>query len=274
MTNLRKIVAALAVTVMTMPAFAADFGMWSDVGVSKKLGKFTLSLEGGLRLQNNWKNIDRWSVGFGVEYKPVKFLEIGTSYDFLYSYKISSKKDKYDSWQDYDDDGNLVTVTEYEGYNVRKPYWRCRNRWNFDVTGKLDVGRVTLSLRERYQFTRENHVRSDVDKYRIETDGGTPVYTETEVKDREANNESRLRSRLKAEYDIRKCIVTPYAYVEIFNNLRSHMHLLKTRVGAGAEIKLSNHHRLDAGYLYQSSNNDSQDGSTESVIEISYKYKF
>ena len=141
------------------------------------------------------------------------------------------------------------------------------------MTGKLPIGRLTLSLRERYQFTRANSVSSLVDKYRVNSAGDVPEYKKTDVKVRSANNDSRLRSRLMADYDIRHCPLSPYAYIEIANNLCSGMQLEKTRVGVGTEIKINKQNKLDVGYVYQDSRDDDFSGS-EHVIDISYKYKF
>ncbi|MEI3531086.1 MAG: DUF2490 domain-containing protein [Bacteroidaceae bacterium] len=141
------------------------------------------------------------------------------------------------------------------------------------MTGKLPIGRLTLSLRERYQFTRANSVSSLVDKYRVNLAGDVPEYKKTDVKVRSANNDSRLRSRLMADYDIRHCPLSPYAYIEIANNLCSGMQLEKTRVGVGTEIKINKQNKLDVGYVYQDSRDEDFSGS-EHVIDISYKYKF
>ena len=266
---------ALAATALlaTTPAKASDFGLWSDIGASKKIGLFTFSLDGGMRLQNDLKSIDRWQVGFGVNFKPVEYLQIGTSYSFLYNYKCERKEAKYETYNDHDEDGNLVEMRDYEGYNIKKPYWRCKNRWNFDITGKLPVGRFTFSLRERYQYTRENRVNSDVDKYRLVPGNDVPQFKKSDTKVHSANDDSRLRSRLMAEYNIRHCPLSPYAYIEFTNNLCSQMHLQKTRVGVGTEFKINKKNKIDIGYVYQNSNDDDFDGE-EHVIDISYKYKF
>lgn len=269
----KTLLVSAAAALMCVSANASDFGVWTGLGATKKLGLFSVSVDGGFRSQNNLKSVDRWNVGFGVEYKPSAYFSVGTSYDFIYNYKCERKETKYETWLDKDDDGNEVVKSEYEGYNVKKPYWRCKNRWNFDLTGKLPVGRLTLSLRERYQFTRANSVSSLVDKYRIEEEGGTPEYKKTDVKDRPASNSSRLRSRLMADYNIRHCPLSPYAYIEITNNMCSSMKLEKTRIGVGTEIKINKQNKIDVGYVYQDSKDDDFDGR-EHVIDISYKYKF
>lgn len=264
---------ALAALMALTTAKASDFGTWTDAGVTKKLGNFSVSLDGGLRLQNNLKSVDRWSIGIGGEYKPVKFFAIGASYNFIYNYKYERRENKYDTWNEFDDNGNQVTVTEYDGYNVKKPFWRCKNRFNFDLTGKLPVGRFTFTLRERYQFTRANRVKSNVDKYRMASGYDEPQYKRTDIKVRDAKNDSRLRSKLEVDYNIRHCPLNPYAYIEIANDMRRQMQLDRTRVGIGTDIKLNKQNKLSIGYVYQDSNDDDYDG-TQHVIDISYKFKF
>lgn len=274
MSKIKTIAIAAAITLAVAPAKASDFGVWTSAGAEKKLGLFSLSLEGGLRTQDGFNNVDRWQVGFGVEFKPVKYFSVATSYDFLYNYKPERKKAKYESWVETDENGNEINMSEYEGYNLKHPYWRCRNRWNFDVSGKLPVGRFTFSLRERFQLTRSISTTSREDKYRLQEGSDVPQYTRSEADPHPASNTVRLRSRLKAEYDIRHCPLSPYAYVEFHNNLREHLHNVKTRLSLGTEVKISKRHRLDLGYIYQDSNDSDERGGKFHAIDVSYKYKF
>lgn len=275
MSKIKTIAIAAAVALAVAPAKASDFGVWTSAGAEKKLGLFSLSVDGGLRTQDGFKNVDRWSAGFGVEFKPAKYFSVATSYDFLYNYKPGRTKDKYDSWIETDDDGQDVTKREYEGYNLKHAYWRCRNRWNFDLTGKLPVGRFTFSLRERFQLTRSISTTSREEKYR-KVDGSDELQrTDANSVDlHPASNTVRLRSRLKADYNIRHCPLTPYAYVELHNNLRAHFHNVKTRLGIGTEVKINKRNRIDVGYVYQDSSDSDERGGKLHAIDVSYKYKF
>jgi len=268
-----RILSLASLLALPLSSRAGNWGTWTDIAASKKVGTFSFTLSGGFRSQNNFKNVDRWSVGFEVAYKPIKFFEISTGYDYLYSYSMEEKEKKYETWQERDDDGNIKEVSEYNGYNLKHPYWRSKNRWTVDVTGKLPVGRFTFSLRERYQLTRSLHTSRTVDKYRIDDDTEALYFRESERNDRPAKNDSRLRSRLTGEYNIRHCPLTPYLYGEIFNDLQSGMHLVKTRIGAGVEYKVSTHSKIDFGYVWQDNNGDN-DETTPNIIDISYKYKF
>ena len=269
----KTLLVSVAAALVCMSANASDFGVWTEAGATKKLGMFSITIDGGFRTQNRMRSVDRWNAGIGVDYKPSAYFSAGVSYDFRYNYKHESREDRYETRLDNGAGGSDIVKSEYEGYNIKKPYWRCKNRLNFDLTGKLPLGRFTFSLRERYQFTRENSVSSLVDKYRIPSAGETPQYDKTEVKVRNAGNHSRLRSRIMVEYNIHHSPLSPYAYIEIANNMCSGMMLDKTRVGVGAEIKINKNNYIDVGYVYQDSRDDDFDGR-EHVIDISYSYKF
>ena len=69
----------VAVSLVFLPAKASDFGVWTGLGATKKVGMFSFTLDGGFRSQNNLKSVDRWNVGFGVEYKPSAYFSVATS---------------------------------------------------------------------------------------------------------------------------------------------------------------------------------------------------
>ena len=66
----------VAVSLVFLPAKASDFGVWTGLGATKKVGMFSFTLDGGFRSQNNLKSVDRWNVGFGVEYKPSAYFRL------------------------------------------------------------------------------------------------------------------------------------------------------------------------------------------------------
>lgn len=268
----RKII-FIALTLFALPVQASSWGTWTDLEATKKFGIFSFSLSGGLRTQNDLKNIDRWSAGLEVTVKPLKVLELSAAYDYLYSYNMEEKENKYDSWQEKDDDGNISTVTALEGYNLHHPSWRSKNRWSLGVTYKLPVSRLTLSLREKYQITRSLSDSYTNDKYRIDDETGEMYLKSSERKYKGASTSQRLRSRLTAEYNLPHSHFSPYIYGEIFNDLASSMRLAKTRVGVGVEYKISRNSKIEAGYVWQNDNGD-DDETTPHVIDISYKFKF
>ena len=184
----------------------SEFGTWTSAGIEKKLNKkWSIEAEGELRTQNNMKNIDRWSGSVGVDYKLCKFLKLGLSYEFLYTYNREEWKDHYNS-------SNVQN-----GYNVNHAYWMPKHRVSFDVTGSHDFGRFSFSLRERVQYTHNDSTTVTRDKYRG-LQNGTLYLDETDSKTIDAKDKWVLRSRLQVEYNISHSRFTPYAYAELFNS--------------------------------------------------------
>ena len=155
--NKKSLLAVIISAFTLLPAHADDFGLWTDAGLSQKLGNTGLTADVGLgmRLNNNWNNIDRWNLGVALSYDIFKFLETSVGYDLIYSYNQSATKPNYN------------TAGVWRGYNVENAYWRPKNRLHVDLKGKAKVGRFSFSLRERYQLTAYNHRWLRQDKYRF-----------------------------------------------------------------------------------------------------------
>lgn len=60
-----------------------DFGVWSDIGVRKEFfNKVTVSLEEGIRLDNNATNINTINSDMGIQYEIVKNFDVKLSYRY------------------------------------------------------------------------------------------------------------------------------------------------------------------------------------------------
>ena len=273
MKNLKKLVALAVLMTVSINVTASDFGTWLGAEAEKKVGKFSFELGAGFRAQNNMKSVERWDASFGISYKPFKFLKFAVGYNYIYQYRIEEKRNHYDEYEQAYEDRPSEIIREYDGYNINKPYWRSKNRFKFDITGDVNIGRFNISLRERYQFTHMNDVYHSRDKYRLNGATGEVYFKETTKELKETRNNNRLRSQLKVEYDIRKCKITPYASIEFFNELDEAFILGKTRVRAGGDIKIDKKNKISVGYVYQDER-DSDIGETQHALEISYKLKF
>lgn len=262
----------LLLALFTPESRADDFGLWTDVEASQKIGQTGLSVDGnvGFRLNNDWKNVDRWNAGIALSYNLLPYLQLGGGYDFIYSYKHSECADHYRN------DG-----TTWNGYNVTNGYWRTKNRFHVDLKGKVDVGRFTFSLRERYQATIFNHTYARKDRYRYnaivdENDQTTyqlrDGYPESEQDLKKHKTTHYLRSRLAAEYNIPHCPVDPYATFELSNSLNNGFSLDKRRLRVGADWKIKKGMHLCLGYVYNNGNDDDDEDHLH-AIEISYKIK-
>ena len=276
--NKKSLLAVIISAFTLLPAHADDFGLWTDAGLSQKLGNTGLTADVGLgmRLNNNWNNIDRWNLGVALSYDIFKFLETSVGYDLIYSFNQSATKPNYN------------TAGVWRGYNVENAYWRPKNRLHVDLKGKAKVGRFSFSLRERYQLTAYNHRWLRQDKYRFnqgtKLDGtcdylyeGNPYvlrdgYPESEMELKEHKTKHYLRSRLQASYDIRNVPIAPYIAWEVSNNLSEGFSIDKRRYSVGADWKITKGQHLSIGYVYNNGEDDDEDGNLH-AIEVSYKIK-
>lgn len=277
--NLAALTLALSIS---LPATADDdFGIWTGVGVEKKLSK-KFSVEGdlGFRAENKLKSATRWDVGLGVSYKPVKGIKISTGYTYIYARSLQEEKEKVKVIKE--DDGKEKVILN--GYNVDHGFWRSKHRYYFDVSGKLSAGRFTFSLRERYQYTKYPSTEYTREKFRVPVFDGHDgekytwagnIFTSHEVTAEEKKSKSThyLRSRVGVSYNIRHCPLEPFFTYEFSNNFSDGMHLDKKRLSVGSDFKISKQHKLSLAYLFQDGADD-DDNNDIHVIEVGYKFNF
>ena len=197
--RLNKTFILLVAAMLSLPAAADDFGLWPEVGIEKKLGRFSVEASAGMRFDDAVSRLTRTDLGVGVDYKLLKFLKLGVGYDFIRDYTGPEEEVHYNSSKGMN------------GYDVKQSYWRTKHRFHFDATGKYRVGRFTFSLRERYQLTRNMAVTVTENKYRgIVSDPATYegatyqgsfndnvyAYRESKTKEKDARTKHFLRSRL------------------------------------------------------------------------------
>lgn len=234
-----------------------------------------------MRLRDNASEFYRYDFSLGLGYKPVKWLGLGASYNFIRDRKGEVVK------TDTKKDG----VT-FNGYNIDHPFWRSKHRLSFDVSCKHSIGRFTFSVRERYQYTRTAATDTERDKFRDPAefpDGKGPedypgqtyypyngFYFEeySRVTDEKKGKDVHyLRSRFGVEYNIKGVPLNPYVTYEFSNNLGDAMKLEKQRLIVGTEWKITKRHRLDLAYLYDNGSDDDLDGDVH-CITVGYKFKF
>jgi hypothetical protein len=238
----------------------SKFGVWTGASISKKLShKWSIEAEGEFRTQDALNKVDRWSGSLGVDYKLMKYLKLGGSYTFLYTYNMDEWNEKYDT-------GDL------EGYNVTKAYWMPKHRFCFDVTGSYGWNRFYFSLRERVQYTHNNSKTASKDKMRFYGITDSLYLKGTEDKTVDTKDKWSLRSRLQIEYNIRHSPLTPFVSCEMYNDLKEQFAYQQLRLEIGSEIKINKHSSVDLSYLYcTSSDDDEPDGH---ILSVNYAYKF
>ena len=278
--------AALALCSATSAIAQSDFGVWTEIGVEKSFNKkFSLEASVENRMANNATQPQRWNAAIGGSYKPLKWLKLGAGYVFIYNRNFQEAEEKYKE----NDEGEIVLGKDgkpiIEGYNVDHGYWRPRHRAYFDVQGKVDVGRFSISLRERYLYNYYVETEALRDKYRNPSQPGYSgnlypfnsmefMKYEQETDTKKAKSKHSLRSRLQVEYDIKGVPLTPFVSCELTNELSNAMQYDKVRAQAGVEWKINKKHILSGAYLYQNENQEIGPNESLHAIKLGYKFKF
>lgn len=177
---------------VTAGAREKDYGAWVALDVSKDITKrFTLELEEEVRLFKSFGELDRFSTSLSGDYEIAKWLKAGAGYMWIINHKVKSDT------------------------------WDHRHRYFLFLQGRQKLGRVTFSLRERYQST---FVKEESDDLGFE-------FVSRNI----------LRSRVMAEYDIRNHKLEPYASAEMYTSLhKSGGHEINgMRYTLGAEFPVS-----------------------------------
>jgi long-subunit fatty acid transport protein len=233
------LLAALLLATAEVKAEGDDFGLWSEVNVEKKISR-NLSVDGGveLRTRDHVKTVDRWSGSIGASYKLTDWLKASAGYTLLY--------DNNEKWND-----KQTKVANF---------WGTRHRFNVSLTGSVDFGNLSVSLRERWQYT----YRPEKTVERTKVSKGT-------VEDKTYNGKGKnvWRNRLQLKYKVSK-VWRPYVNGETFvsNGMD------KYRLSAGTEIRLSKQHSFDVKYLFQKSCGDDDEEGNRHIIGLGYTFKF
>lgn len=234
------VITVCALTVLSVRA-QDETGLNASVEVTKKINKkVSVGVEAEYRNRNDMRTNDRWTVELSGSYKLTPWLKLSAGYKFMET--NTEEKTTYHS------DGSAN--------KWRPSFWQPKHRVSVSLTGSHDIGPLSLSLRERWQYTyRPEH---DTERW----DYDDEAWQQTTIESKASNV---LRSRLMAEYNIPKCKVTPFASVELFNG----WNLQKVRYQVGARWSISKRHSLSAYYRYQ----DNKGDNNIHIIGIGYTLK-
>ena len=243
-----KALLILAMTASCLTSMAqSESGLLLEAEAEKKLSKkFSVALEADMRTRNDFKTMDRWSIGIGGEYKPVKHLKLGAGYTLLNT--------NFREGISYTADGNYN--------NWRPSYWGVRHRFNVSASGTYKFrNNLRISLRERWQYT----YRPEKTVHRWDFDNSW-----WEEKVRSSKGKSQLRSRLQVEYDKKHALMTPFASVELYNSLA----IEKVRYTVGTDLNISKRHTFSVFYRFQDMHNTSSDDYDPDMHYLGAGYKF
>lgn len=254
------------------------FGEWTEVSIEKSLPRYwSIGASTELRAEER----TRWSIGANVGYKPIKYLKLNASYNFLYRHRPDNRREHYKN--------DVVSDENWNGYNLRDAYWSPRHRVSFDVTGTVKLWKwFRISVRERYQYTHRMQSTASDAKYRYSKvlDGNGDLqgyelkagYPEYETDTISTEDSHILRSRLKLSVDKKGWRFGPFVSVEFHNDIANDMNLDKIRSSIGCEYKLNKKNELTLAYILTANINDEDDHSRLHerlhVVNIGYTYKF
>ena len=225
-----------------------DFGVWLEAGVEKKLSKkWSVGGDIEFRTRDNSTQMARWAtVGVSAEYKVARWLKASAGYVLLF--------DHNEEELDLKSDG--LTPNKWT-----PGYWSFRHRVNASLTAGAELGRLSLALRERWQYT----YRPEVEAQRYDVDNDT-------WKSIKGKGKNLLRSRMQAEYDIPHWKLDPVISAEMFTAKGG---VQKMRYSAGVEYRLKKKHVFGIDYRFQKVYGEDDDLERNShVLGLSYKFKF
>ncbi|MBP5713579.1 MAG: DUF2490 domain-containing protein [Prevotella sp.] len=234
------VLTALLLTSVGMRAEDDDFGIWTELNVEKKLtNRLDLDLFGENRSRNSHETVDRWSVGLGASYKVTNWLKASADYTYLY--------DHNEKWND-----KQTKVANF---------WGTRHRFNVALTGSVDFGNLSVSLRERWQYT-----------YRPQKTVERTKVSNGKVEEKTYNGKGKnvWRNRLQLKYKV-SSLWRPYINGETFV---AGSGMEKLRLAAGTEIRVSKKHSFDVKYLFQKVYDEDDDEGNRHILGIGYTFKF
>ena len=250
MQTYKKLLSVMLLMAMGMPALAqSEGGMIATIEVEKKVNKqLSAGLETEMRTRNDFKTMDRWSLGLYAEYKLNKWLKADAGYNLMNSHFRES-----------------ISYKSSGSYNNWRPsYWGLKHRVYASLTGSYKfANNLKISLRERWQYT----YRPEKTTERWDFDN---AWCEDKV--RSCKGRNQLRSRFEVSYDRKRALFTPYANIELYNSWA----IEKIRYTVGTDIRLTKQHSLSAFYRFQNMKNVDADDYDPDMhyIGVGYKFKF
>ena len=262
---MRKLLSLMICGLSFLPLFAQsdDFGLDFSLSAEKKLRPgMSFGLEGEARTQDNTGSIERWVVGGNFEYRLFqnndKSFNLKASAGWKYMWLFNLKK----------------TNPKSDGYNVLDSHWRTRHRTRLSLAASFDPNkRWPFQLKETFQYTHIEKSSTKKEEWRqVYAESNEPelVLDETSTKNYKAKDRSVLRSKLTAQYDIRRCKLDPYAAVDYGCGLNYTAN--KWKFTAGTDYKLTKQSKLDFFYRYITE--DDEDEPNGHLIGVGYQFKF
>jgi hypothetical protein len=250
---IKKLTVIAIILASALSASSQAFESWLMAKV-KLPAKFSLLMQAQYTTQEDVTVTRSWNVSGGVAYKVNSHLSLGAGYwywRFRTNYGFTSAGDYY------------------------RPYWTERHRWYAEATGSMKLWQLSLSLRERYQWTmtppRSVGLYTGADCLEAITDHQKMVSRKrVEV----------LRSRVQAVWQpAHNFPLAPYANFELFSQLGGRVYSTdrtlpakfcsRWRCTVGANLRLDSHHSVGAYFRFVDVPY-SGDSDVDNVIGLNY----
>lgn len=261
---------------------AGDLGLKGDIEVEKGLAK---GLDMGLSAEYMYQDshTDDWGLGISLSRRLYRSKDKSFTVKAAAGYKFTRVFSSAEGIYKGDSSDGIADGLPFAYYmenNLKfdwlESYWRTRHKVWAQVQVKKELGRFTISFKERYQFSHSDSMEVGRDKYRMMYNANIQDFamglksSDTKIKD--AQNKNILRSSIRAAYDIKDCKLNPFLGIDLYNSLDNGMRLEKTRLTGGIERSLGKNASVGLAYLWQ--NKAFDDEPAGSAINLSFSYAF
>lgn len=295
-----------------------EFGVWSEVGIEKAINK---KWDVGLDFEYRAQKKGRFSAGLSTSYKVNKYLKFGIGYNFLYTKKLEKYKDKSEGEVGSDEwtiGYNLTPKYWYPRHRFSVEAVGSIKLWKWLKVSLRERYQLTYRRAktvDKFKH-RENHLMhydystslkydedgfpmfllDDEGNFVLDENGNVmfqydsevssweelTVTDETEPKEVPALTDQVLRSRIKFEYDKKRCPFSPFVSAEFHNSVSrgDHMLLQKIRTSIGTTYKFRKHNEVSLSYTLTFDMYDTEDDVVVRLhdrmhaINVGYKYSF
>ena len=291
-----------------------EAAIWSEIGIEKAITK---NWDVGLDLEFRAQNKARLSAGLGTSYKVNKYLKFGINYSFLCTEKPEKYKVKSEGEIDSNDWSvgyNRTSEYWYPRHRFSAEAIGSIKLWKWlkiSVRERYQLTHNKARTVEKLKY-RENHTKQYDYGTMLEDEDGFPVFddegdiifvdangnrmspgeviiTESVVPTNRIETETLpsytdqvLRSRIKFEYEKKRCPFSPFVSAEFHNSVSvgDHMLLQKIRTAIGCSYKFRKHNEVSLAYMTTFDMYDIEDNMVvrlhdrRHAINIGYKYSF
>ena len=237
-----------------------DFGFNLELEASKKINQnLKVAVTAEARTQECIDNWERFSFGADATYRIFKRksspwqVSANAGYQFIDRYKPAHLSQSGRNW-----------ITSY---------WSPRHRGFASIKGSYKLTKAwTVSLRERYQYTytTEQHVAR---YYANRANGKNGTRNDDKIAG--GTDRQLLRSRVELNWERKRSPWEPFAYIEVFNDLKDGLAYNQIRLSIGTDYNLNARNAVGLSYRYKSEKGENDDDQEIGyIIKASYTFKF